>query len=715
MRADYLSYKRATNVSIFGITLQIVLGSALLIYGMLNGDRAALTASVYVLLGTAAWLVLAILFDQHRRERIEAIEQENFAEQDIASSSVFEDAATDLRVAARRLDILYKYMLPAVSIAIGIALITFGILSLPDGDRGALEAMNASAEGAEAAREFAGSNGWGIGIGIGVGVVGFVFARFTSGMARAKVWENLRGGSVFAVGSSIMGVFLAVAHFADIAGLPGLLVYLDPAFAIAMIVLGVEVFLNFVLDIYRPRKPGEHPRPAFDSRLLGFAAAPDRIAESISDAINYQFGFEVTSSWFYRLLSKSFLWLVLVGGLASWLMTSFTVVEPHQRAVLLVNGKPSAEELAPGLHVKPPWPFGRVIVPEFIRTETVGEGEQARSRTVTERTATGIRVIELVAEPADGDGPTLWQDETLREIFVLVQPGRSVNGTVVDAGFGRDLAIATVRVPLYYSVAPGGVESFLMLGPDAETRDDILRVVAQRAVVQELGERPIDEVIGRGRDEIRRALTDRIKSAFANLNPDANGVPRGAGVDVLFVGFEDARPPREAAAAFEQIFEANQKFEQRVAIARQDRAKTLAETIGSTENAEAVIAALEEYENARAAGTASEELRVMEVAIRDMIEASGGLAADSILQAQGDRWESHMTARASAAEYKGRLDAYLAAPEIVETRLRLQQMAEAIENLRLYIVDDEVQKRFRFDLNDVYLGTDVFSPQEGEL
>ncbi|MGP1271763.1 MAG: SPFH domain-containing protein [Phycisphaerales bacterium] len=714
MRADYLSYRRATNVSLLGIALQVVLGSTLLVYGILNADTAAQTASVFVLLGTVAWVALAIIFDQHRRERIEAIEQENFAEQDLASSSVFEDAAADLRVAARRLEILYKYMLPGVSLALGAALVLLGVLSLPGEEADTLARMNEGAEGV-ATGAFSGSNGWGIGIGLGVGVIGFVFARFTSGMARAKVWENLRGGSVYAVGSSILGVFLAVGHFADIAGVPGVLEVLRPAFAIGMIVLGVEVFLNFVLDIYRPRKQGEYPRPAFDSRLLGFAAAPDRIAESISDAINYQFGFEVTSSWFYRLLSKSFLWLVIVGGLAMWLMTSFTVVEPHQRALLLVNGKPASSELAPGLHVKPPWPFGRVIVPEFVRSETTGEGAEERTRVVREETATGVRVLELSAEPAGGEGPTLWQDETLRETFTLVQPGGADRSTGFDPSFGRDLAIVTVRVPVYYSVAPGGVQAFLELAPDAETRDEILTVVAQRELVQELGQRSIDQVIGPARNEIRLALQERIERAFASLNPDSSGTPRGAGVEVVFVGFEDARPPREAAAAFEQIFEARQKFEQNVALALEHRAETLAETIGSAQNAEAVIAAIEAYDALRTTGGDAEALRRAEVEIRDLVERSGGSASDAILAAQGDRWASHMTARASAAEYRGRLDAYRAAPEIVETRLRLQQMAEAIENLRLYIVDDEVKKRFRFDFNDVYLGTDVFSPGENDL
>lgn len=703
MKADYLSYKRATGVALLGAGIQITLGAALLIFGLLRFDDAAISSSIFVLLGVVVWVALAIVFDQHRRERIEAIEQENFAAEDLTSSSVFDEASGDLRVAARRLESLYKFMLPAVSLVMGASLVVSGVLRLTAGSSTALDAVN---EGARQSAQATSSHGWAIAIGIGVAVIGFVFARFTSGMARAKVWENLRGGSVYAVGSSLFGLFIAVAQFADIAGASWLLSSLDQIFSIALIVLGAEIFVSFVLDIYRPRKAGEYPRPAFDSRLLGFVAAPDRIAESISDAINYQFGFEVTGSWFYRLLSKSFIWLVLVGGVGSWLMTSFVVVDPHQRGLLLVNGSPSDRELGPGLHVKAPWPFGRVVIPEYIREERVGQGDDERTLEVVEETATGVRVLELAGEPVRIEGPLLWQDETLRETLMVVQPDRQTRG---DTG-GRALSLATVRVPLYYSVKPGEARSFIMLGRDPESRDEILRRTAQRVLVRELGSRTVEEIIGGGRDDIRRSLLEGIEAAFAQLNPDSTGTPMGAGVDVLFVGFEDARPPREAAASFEQVFEASQKSKLTVTNAETDRAETLAETVGSEAKAGEIIAALDEYDRLRTSGADDTEVREQEIAVRALIEASSGAAANAILAAQGNRWETHMQARGAAETYRGRLAAFQAAPEIVDMRLRLAEMAKAIEDLRVYIIDNELQKRIRIDLKDVYIGTDVFDP-----
>lgn len=710
MRADHLSYKRAANVAMLGIAIQIVLGLALLLYGLLMGDQGGVTASILVLLGAVAWIALAIVFDQHRRERIEAVEFENFAEQDLASSSVFEESGGEFRVAAKRLSGLYKFMLPAVSIAMGAALILLGWVRLSGEEVVFRDQLN---EGV-ATTDTIGHHGWAIALGIGIAVIGFVFARFTSGMARAKVWENLRGGSVYSVGSAIFGLALAVAHLADVAGVSAVLVWLSDALSITMIVLGAEIFLNFVLDIYRPRSPGEYPRPAFDSRLLGFVAAPDRIAESISDAINYQFGYEVTSSWFYKLLSKSFVWLILFGGVAVWLMTSLAVVEPHQRGILLVNGKPTGEELGPGLHVKPPWPFGRVVVPEFIRTETVGEGPQAKKRDIVEETATGVRVLQLGAEAPTEDKVMLWTSEVLGETLMVVQPSRET-ATGRGRDFGRGQALASVRVPVYYSVRPGGVEAYLRLGIDGKTRDRVLRLVAQRELMRELASRSIDEVVGPSRNEIRESLQRRIASAFDALNPDETGAPRGAGVEVLFVGFEDARPPREAAKAYEQVLEASQKSATVIVQAQQNRAETLAKVVGSVAGAEEIVRAIAEYD-ALPRATPAEERLERELAIRGLIEEAGGEAGDIILSARAERWQKHMEARALAEEYRGKLEAYQAAPQIYETRMRFEAMAEAIKNLRLYIIDESLEKRIRFDLMDAYLGTGGFEPlNDGDM
>src|SRR5690348_5435703 len=103
MKADYLSYQRATSRSLLGLVINLALGLLLLLYGLFAHDHASVTAGMFILLGVPVWLCLAVVFDQHRRERIEAIEADAFAASDAAASSAFEQQGDELRVAAKRL------------------------------------------------------------------------------------------------------------------------------------------------------------------------------------------------------------------------------------------------------------------------------------------------------------------------------------------------------------------------------------------------------------------------------------------------------------------------------------------------------------------------------------------------------------------------------------------------------------------------------------
>ena len=51
-----------------------------------------------------------------------------------------------------------------------------------------------------------------------------------------------------------------------------------------------------------PRISGDQSRAAYDSRGLSLLATPDNFVRSINDAVNYQFGFDITSPRGYQLL-----------------------------------------------------------------------------------------------------------------------------------------------------------------------------------------------------------------------------------------------------------------------------------------------------------------------------------------------------------------------------------------------------------------------------
>ncbi|MEZ6241790.1 MAG: SPFH domain-containing protein [Phycisphaerales bacterium] len=672
MRGDYLTYRRAAGVSFLGLAIQGALALGMLIYGRLGSDHAAVTAAIFMGLGLIVWVGLAILYDQHRRERIEAMEAEALASE-AGASSAFEQS-DDLRVAARRVQTVQKWVLSALAVIVAAALITIGVIRWRAGR--ALIPHDAFGEAA--------LPGWGIAVGLGVAFVGFVFARFVSGMGKQPAWSALRAGAAQAVGSALLGLAVAVANFVDIAIGPDTLNrYLPATFGIVLIVLGAEIAINFLLDLYRPRQPGQSLRPAFDSRLLGLLAAPDKIAESAGEALSYQFGVDVTGSWFYRLLSRWVLALVVLGIVVGWGLTMFVVVEPHQRALILTNGKISKpllslgetgeNDVGPGLHVKWPWPFGQVLVPEFTTRDASGN-------MVVSRTTTGVRTLQLGANPpTPGTGPLLWTEEhSPNEMVSIVQP--SLVGSGDEEARARDLALVVAEVPMQFVVRD--LELYERLAGPGE-REDVLQNVGRRVVMRRLSSMRIDAVLAGGRTELADALRADLVEAYAQLNAG-----EGAGIEIVFVGAGGVHPPKGVAANFERLIQARQNVEGMLETARMNEIESLTGVAGSVDLARQIIAQLDEMDRLTESGRADEQdLIDRNLEVQRLLEQAGGDAGERLIKAGAERWKRHMGERAKATRFEAQVASYEAAPALYRTKQYFEALLDAMKGSRVYIND----------------------------
>jgi membrane protease subunit HflK len=714
MRADYLTYRTATSVSVKGLVIQAVMAGVLLAYAVLSRDHAGWSIGVFSGVGILAWLALCIVYDQHRRERIEAIEVDALAQTGGESSSVFQ-TQQDLRPAARRLANLYKLFMPVVSLLIAGLLVGLGSWLLygvmnPAGGKKPLFTPD----------EFVPPRhtGWGIGLGVVIGVGGFVIARYAAGMAKQPVWANLRGGASYAVGSALLGLALAVAHVIDFIGPDAVLRYMQAAAPIFMILIGAETLLNFVLGIYRPRRAGEIPRAAFDSRLLGLLAAPDRIAKSISEAINYQLGFDVAGGWFYRLLSRSVLPLALAGVLIVWLLSGLTVVQPHQRAMVLRFGRPLERELGPGLHFKAPWPIDSIYVPEHFQRSASGRD------VIVDRTVTGLRALDLGTKTKEFNEAILWTNEHPGdEVYQFVRassgerPAASQAGESIEPGANVlrsnelvDLAMVSVEMPLHYVVSD--VRLFDELA-SPEQRDDLLRSVAVREATRYFQRTHLDEVLGFGRERISQGLLEAIQAAFDGLNPGRDGKARGSGVRVVYVGISGVHPPRQAAPAFESPVQADARKIANIQNAEADAVATLTAVVGDSHLAGRIIEELDKRDRlvAQQASGASraEDVAAQELKVQQLIVQAGGEAASTLARARAARWERHMEARAKVAINAGRAGMFNASPELYMATEYLRALRGVIEGSRLYVVESGGKNSWlQLDLQDKVTTSDVF-------
>ncbi len=156
-----------------------------------------------------------------------------------------------------------------------------------------------------------------------------------------------------------------------------------------MALVGIELVLNLVLDIYRPRVPGQERRPPYDSRILGLFAEPQGVFKTVASTLDYQFGFKVSETWFYHFMEKAIVPLLLVQVASLWLLTSIVVVDPSEVVFVETLGKPylaqqdqqkglNATLLQPGFHLKWPWPFGTARHVPAYETQSIDVGRSTR-------------------------------------------------------------------------------------------------------------------------------------------------------------------------------------------------------------------------------------------------------------------------------------------------------------------------------------------------
>ena len=76
---------------------------------------------------------------------------------------------------------------------------------------------------------------------------------------------------------------------------------------------------------------GRPGRLVYDSRLVGLLAEPEGLFTTAAHALDYQFGFKVSETWFYRFLEKALAWLILLQIAVLVPSTSLVFVSPANR------------------------------------------------------------------------------------------------------------------------------------------------------------------------------------------------------------------------------------------------------------------------------------------------------------------------------------------------------------------------------------------------
>ena len=678
MRPDQYAHQQATRVAGLGLIVLLAVGLVLLVMGRAVGSTALVHASALPFVGVLAWAILAVVGHQQRLVALESLEAEELRATRGASTVFDSERAADSMVATRRLDWMLRVLVPAASLALAGALAAAGTwtvrtLSALDGDLGADAALEPPVPFSAG-----GATGWQLAVCVGLALVCFIFARFAAGMSRQPAWQNLRGGACMTVGTSLALLAIAVGLVADAFGQAGLLEDLTFAIGIGELAIAAEVVLNFVLALYRPRRAGEVPRPAFDSRVLSLVAAPDSIVRSINEAVNYQFGFDITSSWGYQLLLRSTAWLVGLGTAVLVAMSCVVVVPPGQQAVRLRGGAIVGDVYEATVMLKWPWPVETAAVHEVAR----------------------IRTLVLGPRPMKVGAVNTWGDESARDQdrfqYMVAAPNVSEQVRREAGSAGTDdaaaqsvaerFALVDADVVMSYRIAPDGLLAWLDFASDArfrragaDVRERLVRDIALREVTQQLATQPMDDVLSPRGDSLVRSLRERIQGALDRA---------GSGVEVVAVQVPALRPPAgEGAGMFEEISIDRQNARKMREEADRLVRASMAAMAGTPERAAEIVAAIEAYERAeRSAGESAPETLEARAKAESLIMQSRGAAAGLIAAARARRWAIVMGAAGDAAQVLGQAPSYRAAPELYKQFRTMQVLGRALASARAKFV-----------------------------
>jgi regulator of protease activity HflC (stomatin/prohibitin superfamily) len=661
MNRDELTYSRATTAALAGLAVQIVLCVATGLIGAWAQSPAIQAATWHIAGGIPIWIILAIIYQQHRVERTESLAAEKLATQDATSAAIFGETSDELQLARNRLDRLYAYGLPAVSFAVAIYLIAAGAAMLYRAaglgtDKVALSlAKDCNPVGLMFATA-------------GVAFVAFIAARWISGYTRVREWQLLRGGA-----SYLMSTFLVAALL--FAGAAAVAIVKETTFfewlarlvPWMMILVGGEILLTALLAAYRPKRPGEIPRPAFDSRFLGLLTAPESLGQVVGELINYQFGVEVSRSWFYQMLGRAVTPLTVFAGAVLLALSTLVIVGPDEQGTVLRFGALARGPLGPGMHLKAPWPIetSEIYPTGKVLQLTISSDKLGRF---------GKKREGLLWTGGDDDAAKMGL-----EFFLCASE--------TGDGSGSSLSLLVADVIVQYRI--GDLVKFLEGSTSAR---ESIELVTQQEASNYFAGKTLEELLSKGRTEGGPELQKRIQARVDAL---------GLGFEIVDVGVTTLQPPPgKVAREFHRQIGAQQERETLVQMAYKDAIKTLAKVAGSVDRSRKINEAIIRLDDSRTAAAeaaakigardilplTAQQLAKQELEIEELLGEARGEAAEIVHKARSDRWKKTIGERSALERFAGQLLAYKAAPAYFRTKQYLEVLANSLVDRRKVVI-----------------------------
>jgi len=653
-----VSSKRPVHVALVSLILSIIFFGIAFFLGRWSGFLAVSAVSWLILSVAFIWFVLCLQFYQRSLAEQEKLDAGQLL-RDERTSAIFQarsERATLLSAAQRRLEIFEKWFIPIFAALIAAFQIGIGLYLL--------KGYSAGVE-AELKQPLL------CGICLtAIAFMSFLISRYATGMSGQIEWKPLKAGGSYLLGVAVVCFILAillaiVSLFPDKLWPVNTMALVIPGL---LVVLGLETAVNLILDIYRPRLKGLYSRSAFDSRLLGAINEPGGILRSVADAIDYQFGFKVSQTWFYKLLEQAIVPLVLFGAVTLYLFSCVVVVGPDEQAIIEHFGNPKNEAgevriLEPGLAFKWPWP---IDIAYKHPTKMISE--------------ISIGFVPKV-DPKTGKverKPLLWGETHYEKEYQLLVASRQSSAELPAGTVPVSLVIAAV--PVQYRIKD--LYSFIYNHKEPEKLLESIcyRELTKLAASANIeGENRTDiehSLLGMGRAEAGMILTERIQEAANN---------EGLGVEIVFLGLQGVHPPAEVAASYQKVISAVQTKQSLILEAQAQRNQMLSTLVGSVEKADELYQLALKYRQAEDVNSPEDTAKLGKQLDTAFAEAKG-VIFKTLRESQRYAFEKETLAKGTGQRFAGQLKAYRAAPEIYLHEQRLAMLEETLEGVRKYVI-----------------------------
>jgi membrane protease subunit HflK len=495
--------------------------------GSLAGQVAMGFAGIGVLVAAVSWFQMR-LEEAERNERLELDELARTK----SSATLFEAGKGESFPAQRAREQFEKYLVPAFTLI---------LLALQAGGAYWLWRWLKTPAASISDNWLIAASYFGTGF-----LILFIVGRFSATITRIEDHRLLRPGASFTLLTAFLCFLtaggIAAVHFdfqrADL--------FLARGLVIVLAIVALETLLALILELYRPRMKGRVGRPLYDSRFVGLLGQPESLITTAAQALDYQFGFKVSETWFYNFFARNIGRLVLIQIVVFLVSSCFVIIESGEQALLERFGKPvkGREVLGPGPHFTLPWPVERVyrFRTDQLQTVTVGFAEDDKDEH---------------ASPV-----ILWSVGHGKEDNFLVANRETTDSAGSEPGERKapPVSLLTVNIPIQFQVT-----DLVAWAYNHTDSASLLQRAATREVVRHLVSADLNEIMSRGRDATSETLRARIQAA-------ADGHKLGA--KILFVGLQGIHPPVKVAPEYTKVVAEYQRKQARILSAQAEAIST---------------------------------------------------------------------------------------------------------------------------------------------